>query len=62
MTTQDQIKAYIAAQPEQKRDELQELHRRILRVSPKSKLWFLDGKNEDGKVVSIQILDMDFKP
>jgi hypothetical protein len=29
-----------------------ELHRRILGVKPGCKLWFLDGKNEEGKVVS----------
>jgi len=52
MNTQEQIRAHIAAQPEQKRDDLQALHRRILHMSPKCKLWFLDGKNEEGKVVS----------
>ena len=52
MNTQEQIRAHIAAQPEQKRDDLQALHQRILRMSPKCKLWFLDGKNEEGKVVS----------
>jgi hypothetical protein len=52
MTVQKQIDEYIASQPEAKRSELQELHRIILGVKPKCKLWFLDGKNEDGKVVS----------
>jgi hypothetical protein len=28
------------------------LHRTILKLKPKCKLWFLDGKNEQGKVVS----------
>ncbi len=31
---------------------MQELHRIILEVMPKSKLWFLDGKNDKGKTVS----------
>ena len=52
MNIQEQIKKYIASQPEQKRSEMQELHRRILQVSPGSKLWFVDGKNSEGKTVS----------
>ena len=52
MTVQKQIDEYIASQPEAKRSELQELHRIILGVKPKCKLWFLDGKNDEGKVVS----------
>lgn len=50
--TEAQIKEYIASQPEQKRIELQELHQRILQLSPGCKLWFLDGKNAAGKIVS----------
>src|SRR5436190_15773851 len=52
MTVQEQIYEYIATQPEQKRSEMQELHRMILGVKPKCKLWFLDGKNDEGKVIS----------
>ncbi|MBC9033097.1 DUF1801 domain-containing protein [Sphingomonas sp. JC676] len=52
MNMQEQIKKYIADQPEQKRDEMHELHQLILRISPECKLWFLDGKNSDGKIVS----------
>src|SRR5574339_787364 len=52
MSVQEQIKNYITSQPEPKRNELQELHKLTLQVSPKSKLWFLDGKNSEGKVVS----------
>lgn len=52
MNVQDRIDAYIAGQPAPKRDELRELHRRILDISPECRLWFLDGKNEDGKTVS----------
>src|SRR3954453_4416994 len=52
MTVQKQIDEYIATQPEKKRTDMQELHRMILRVKPKCKLWFLDGKNDEGKVVS----------
>ncbi len=52
MNVKEQIKAYIAGQDEPKRSDLQELHRRILQVSPKCKLWFHDGRDEKGKVVS----------
>lgn len=52
LNMQERIKAYIASQPEAKRDEMQELHDLILRVDPGSKLWFFDGKNSEGKVVS----------
>lgn len=52
MNVHEQIKDYIASQPEQKRGEMQALHDMILQVSPASKLWFLDGKNTEGKIVS----------
>lgn len=52
MSIQEQIEAYIASQPEQKRTEMQSLHERILQISPECKLWFTDGKNEAGKVVA----------
>lgn len=47
-----QIAAYIAGQPEPKRSEMQALHQRTLQVSPACKLWFDDGKNNEGKVVA----------
>src|SRR5271170_5551010 len=52
MNVQKQIKDYITSQPEPKRSEMQELHQHILQVLPKSKLWFLDGKDDKGKTVS----------
>jgi hypothetical protein len=52
MNVQEQIKQYIASQPEPKRSDLQALHQRTLQIMPACKLWFLDGKNEEGKVVS----------
>lgn len=52
MNIQDEIKEYIASQPEPKRNEMQELHKLILQVMPKTKLWFLDGRDDKGKVVS----------
>ena len=52
MSIKDEISSYIASQPNSKRSELQELHELILRVGPGCKLWFLDGRNEEGKTVS----------
>lgn len=52
MKVETQINDYIAAQPEPKRSDMQTLHDAILRAKPKCKLWFLDGKNDEGKVVS----------
>jgi hypothetical protein len=52
MNIQEQIKKYIASQPEPKRSEMQALHGFILQVLPGCKLWFEDGKNSEGKIVS----------
>ncbi|WBV61822.1 DUF1801 domain-containing protein [Chryseobacterium camelliae] len=52
MTIHEQIQEYIASQPESKRSDMQELHNIILELMPECKLWFLDGKNEEGKIVS----------
>jgi hypothetical protein len=52
MNIQEQIKNYIASQPEPKRSDMQALHQVILQVMPECKLWFLDGKNSENKTVS----------
>ncbi len=52
MNVQEQIKRHIASQPEPKRSEMRELHDLIRQIMPGCKLWFLDGKNSEGKVVS----------
>ena len=52
MNVQEQIKEYIAGQPEPKRSDMQALHLLILQVLPGCKLWFLDGKNSENKTVS----------
>lgn len=49
---EEQIKNTINSQGETKRSDLQTLHRLTLQVSPSCKLWFLDGKNSEGKIVS----------
>ena len=52
MNVQQQIATYIAIQPEAKRSDMQELHSIIQQLMPTSKLWYLDGKNEEGKLVT----------
>ena len=52
MNVKEQIAVYIASQPEPKRSDMQELHGIILQAMPKCKLWFLDGKDDKGKIVS----------
>lgn len=52
MNVKEEIKKYIAGQPEPKRSEIQELHKLTLNVSPKCKLWFHDGKDSENKVVA----------
>ena len=52
MKVQDQIKEYITSQPEPKRSDMLALHQSILKIMPACKLWFLDGKNSENKIVS----------
>ena len=52
MSVLEQIKKYIASQPEPKRSDLRELHRRTLQVSPECNLWFSDGKDSKNHTVS----------
>ena len=49
---EEQIEHYIKEQAEPKRGDLQLLHELVLKIAPTSRLWFLDGKDEQGKVVS----------
>lgn len=52
MAIQEQIKKYIASLPVAKLNEMQMLHNMVMQLKPNCKLWFLDGKNENGKIVS----------
>ena len=52
MNIEEQIENYIANQPELKRNDLRDLHHIILEIMSKCKLWFLDGKDEKGKIIS----------
>ena len=52
MNVQEQIDNYIGSQPEAKRSDMQALHTMMLNILPGGKLWFEDGKDADGKIVS----------
>ena len=52
MNVQEEINTYIASQPEPKRGDMKALQSMILGARPACKLWFLDGKNDEGKIVS----------
>lgn len=52
MNIQKEIENYIASQPTAKRSDMQELHRIIMGIMPECRLWFLDGRDSTGKIVS----------
>jgi len=52
MDINKQINSYIQSQSEIKRKVLLYLHVSITSINRDCKLWFLDGKNEEGKVVA----------
>lgn len=52
MDIQTQINNYIATQSEAKQSDMNALHALILKIMPGCKLWYLDGKDSTGKVVS----------
>lgn len=52
MKPEEEINRYITSQPEPKRSDMQALHNMIRKINPGCKLWFLDGKNSENKIVS----------
>ena len=52
MNVKEQINTYIASLAEPKCSDMQSLHQMILGINPSCKLWFLDGKDDKGKIVS----------
>ena len=52
MNITEQINNYLSTLYESKSTEMNALHQRILFLLPDCKLWFLDGKDENGKIVS----------
>ena len=52
MNVEEQIEAYIGSLPEKKQRELRDLHQLALGISPDCRLWLLDGRDSEGKIVS----------
>lgn len=52
MNLHQKIEEYISSQPNAKQMDMRELHNTILNIMPSCKLWFLDGKNSAGKIIS----------
>ncbi|GAB3937345.1 DUF1801 domain-containing protein [Mucilaginibacter myungsuensis] len=52
MTIEQQIQEYIYTQPSAKRADMEALHQLMLQILPNGKLWFDNGTNEEGKVVT----------
>jgi hypothetical protein len=52
MALDGQINRYLESIPEPKQTDMRRLHDAILEMNPGCKIWFLDGKDETGKVVS----------
>lgn len=52
MSITTQIQTYINSQPASKSADLLMLHNRMLQLLPNARLWFLDGKDANGKIVS----------
>ncbi len=52
MNIEEQIRDYIASHAEPKRSDMEALHLMILQLMSANKLWFLDGKNSENKIIS----------
>jgi len=52
MDTREQVEAYLASQREPKQADLRQLHERMLAEFSGCRVWFSDGTNADGKVVT----------
>ncbi len=52
MDLNTQIKHFIESQPQLKRRDVEMLHTEIQKLLSGAKLWFFDGRNENGKVVA----------
>jgi hypothetical protein len=50
--TADHVEAYLASLAGPKQADLRQVHDQVLADFPDCRLWFIDGTNEDGKVVA----------
>ena len=52
MSIAEQIDDYIASHPAPKQSALEQLHQFMLESFPDCELWFTDGRNPEGKIVT----------
>jgi hypothetical protein len=52
MNANEQIKAYLKSQPEAKRHDMQSLHSTIVNLFSGCRLSFLDGRDDQGRIVT----------
>jgi len=52
MNVLEQINEYLATQPAAKRGDMEALHALIMGLIPECRVWFLDGKDGQGRTVS----------
>ncbi|MHA4895752.1 DUF1801 domain-containing protein [Pedobacter sp. PWIIR3] len=52
MNVKEEIENYLLSYDEPKRTEMQTLHTLLLNALPNAKLWFDDGKDAEGKVLT----------
>jgi len=52
MSVEDEISSYLASIPKPRQSDMRRLHAAVLEMEPGRRLWFFDGKDEAGKVVS----------
>lgn len=52
MNIEKEIEDYISSIPEPKQSDMRSLHQFIQSIIPNGKLWYMDGKNSENKVVS----------
>ena len=52
MSIDEQIEQYLASIAGPKQGDMRKLHGAILEMNPGCRLWFLDGTDESGKIVS----------
>lgn len=46
------IETYLATLPANRRTDMQRLHQLIQDMQPQARLWYLDGRNSEGRIVS----------
>lgn len=52
MSIETRIETYLSSLPGPKQADMRTLHRTILAMHPGARRWFLDGKDDSGKVVT----------